>query len=73
MLTLAGWLELDQKICNRHETGFGAHLPKKEVGFKNCRHLDGVAVDDRPVLLEVLRGEAALVNDFHLLHNCALP
>ena len=36
-------------------------------------HLDGVAVDDRPVLLEVLRGEAALVNDFHLLHNCALP
>ena len=36
-------------------------------------HLDGVAVNDRPVLLEVLRGEAALVNDFHLLHNCALP
>ena len=45
---------------------------KKEVGFKNCRHLDGVAVDDRPVLLEVLGGEAALVDDLHLLDNCTL-
>ena len=31
--------------------------------------LDGVAVDDRAVLLEVLAGEAALVDDLHLLHN----
>ena len=36
-------------------------------------HLDGVAVDDGPVLLEVLGGEAALVNDLHLLHDRALP
>ena len=36
-------------------------------------HLDGVAVDDGPVLLEVLWGEAALVDDLHLLHDGALP
>ena len=31
--------------------------------------LDGVGVDDGPVLLEVLRREAALVDDLHLLHD----
>ena len=36
------------------------------------QRLDGVAVDDRAVLLEVLAGEAALVDDFHLLDNCTL-
>ena len=36
-------------------------------------HLDGVAVDDGPVLLEVLGGEATLVDDLHLLHDRALP
>ena len=34
--------------------------------------LDGVAVHHWPVLLEVLAGEATLVDDFHLLHNCTL-
>ena len=34
--------------------------------------LDGVTVDHRTVLLEVLAGEAALVDDLHLLHNGAL-
>ena len=37
------------------------------------QRLDGVAVDDWAVLLEVLAGEAALVDDLHLLHNGALP
>ena len=36
------------------------------------QRLDGVAVNDRAVLLEVLAGEAALVDDLHLLHNGAL-
>ena len=35
--------------------------------------LDGVAVDDGPVLLEVLRREARFVNDLHLLHDRRLP
>ena len=35
-------------------------------------YLDGVTVDDRPVLLEVLGGEAALVDDLHLLDDGAL-
>ena len=35
--------------------------------------MDGVAVDDGPVLLEVFGGEAALVDDLHLLHDGALP
>ena len=34
--------------------------------------LDGVGVDYGPVLLEVLAGEAALVDDLHLLDNCTL-
>ena len=36
-------------------------------------HLDGVAVDDGPVLFEVLGSEAALVDDLHLLHDRTLP
>ena len=35
--------------------------------------LDCVAVHHRPVLLEVLRREAALVDDLHLLHDRRLP
>ena len=35
-------------------------------------YLDRVTVDDRPVLLEVLGGEAALVDDLHLLDDGAL-
>ena len=37
------------------------------------QRLDSVAVDDWPVLLKVLAGEAALVYDLHLLDYRALP
>lgn len=37
------------------------------------QRLDGVGVHHRPVLLVVLRGEALLVNDLHLLDDGALP
>ena len=46
---------------------------KNFVTHSQMAHLDGVAVDDGPVLLEVLGGEAALMNDLHLLHDRALP
>ena len=70
------------KIHHSHKRGSGnADFCKggKGVWNKNfvtpsqMAHLDGVAVDDGPVLLEVLGGEAALVDDLHLLHDRALP
>ena len=41
--------------------------------LRKMSHLDGVAVDDGPVLFEVLGSEAALVDDLHLLHDRTLP
>ena len=68
-----GWLVgIGSENLQQARNGIWSQPTKKEVGFKNFRHLDGVAVDDRPVLLEVLGGEAALVDDLHLLHDRAL-